>query len=278
MHIFPNNKVYIGLTGISIEDRWKNGKGYNTQSLIKYAILKYGWENVKHEILEVGLTKNEAIQSEIFYIKKYKSNDREFGYNISLGGEGAGMHSEESKAKMSRSRKGRKASQETREKMSKSFKGHPVPAEARKKMSDSKKGIPHPREESCKKPVLQYDISTGEFIKRYSSINEASIELGIQRGHIGECVQRKRRQSGNSVWVYESEIKNGVDVNAIIEKSQKNSLFKPVGMFDPNGNVVKHFSHTKSASLFLGVSECTIRRYIKSNIVLSEGDTLAYAI
>ena len=48
-HTFPNNKVYIGITSQSVSRRWRNGEGYrNKQQLIYRAILKYGWDNIKH--------------------------------------------------------------------------------------------------------------------------------------------------------------------------------------------------------------------------------------
>lgn len=56
-HTFPNGKVYIGMTSRKPKDRWHNGKGYKTQSLIHKAIQEYGWNNVKHEILFENLTK-----------------------------------------------------------------------------------------------------------------------------------------------------------------------------------------------------------------------------
>ena len=39
-----------------------------------YAILKYGWLNVHHEILRDNLTVEEANNLEKYYIKYYKSN------------------------------------------------------------------------------------------------------------------------------------------------------------------------------------------------------------
>ena len=44
MHVFPNDKVYVGITCTSLEFRWgKNGYKYNTQQLMRRAIQKYGW-------------------------------------------------------------------------------------------------------------------------------------------------------------------------------------------------------------------------------------------
>ena len=41
-HIFPNNKVYIGVTCQKPEYRWRNGKGYHMMWLEDYKKLKGG--------------------------------------------------------------------------------------------------------------------------------------------------------------------------------------------------------------------------------------------
>ena len=87
MHISPSNKKYIGITSLKPEYRWKKGEGYRTQTVFYRAIQKYGWNNIQHEILEEGLTRDEACMREIYYIDKYKTTDRNFGYNISIGGD-----------------------------------------------------------------------------------------------------------------------------------------------------------------------------------------------
>jgi predicted GIY-YIG superfamily endonuclease len=56
MHTFPDNKVYIGITRQSLSQRWgKDGYGYQKQPVYN-AIKKYGWDNIKHELVEDGLT------------------------------------------------------------------------------------------------------------------------------------------------------------------------------------------------------------------------------
>ena len=57
-HIFPNGKSYIGITSKKPNQRWENGKGYSKtgQNAIYNAIKKYGWDNIKHEILFDNLT------------------------------------------------------------------------------------------------------------------------------------------------------------------------------------------------------------------------------
>lgn len=106
-HTAPSNKVYIGITSQDPMLRWNNGLGYRNQKKFYSAIQKYGWDNIKHEILYSGLSKEDACQKEIELIAKYDSINN--GYNVSVGGEcGASgvVRSEETKKKMSESKKG----------------------------------------------------------------------------------------------------------------------------------------------------------------------------
>ena len=57
-HILPNNKIYIGITSKEPFLRWK--WGYRHNSYFLNAIKKYGWQNIKHEILFINLTKRRS--------------------------------------------------------------------------------------------------------------------------------------------------------------------------------------------------------------------------
>lgn len=119
-HIFPNGKRYIGVTKQSVNKRWGNGNGYKDCPKVYGAIQKYGWENVKHNILYEGLTKTEAESKEIELIAFY--NTTKEGYNIEYGGNVVGTHSEETKRKISEGNKGKKkgpCSEERKRKLSK---------------------------------------------------------------------------------------------------------------------------------------------------------------
>lgn len=83
-HIFPNGKKYIGIS-CDAEKRWRNGKGYETQPKIARAINKYGWENVKHDIIIDGISKEQAETLERYLIAELKTIDH--GYNTSTGGD-----------------------------------------------------------------------------------------------------------------------------------------------------------------------------------------------
>ena len=100
MHTSPSGKVYIGITRTSPEKRWrKNGCGYKKQKYFWRAIQKYGWDNFEHEILHENLTKEEAEQIEINLIAYYKSDQRDYGYNVEHGGNSTGKISDETRKK-----------------------------------------------------------------------------------------------------------------------------------------------------------------------------------
>lgn len=111
-----NGKVYIGITSKKPEERWRNGLGYMSQGYIWNAIKKYGWDSFKSEIILSKLTEEEAYSKEIELISFYKSNDSNFGYNLSSGGENVHLgckHSEETKIKMSNNHADFKGSKST---------------------------------------------------------------------------------------------------------------------------------------------------------------------
>lgn len=80
------DKYYVGMTG-NLNKRWSyDGKNYKQCPIFYKAIKKYGWDNIKHEVLESNLSKIEAQDLEIYYIEKYKSLNFQNGYNVCLGG------------------------------------------------------------------------------------------------------------------------------------------------------------------------------------------------
>lgn len=189
MHTCPNNKVYIGITGQVPTKRWGNGTKYINNNHFCNAIKKYGWENIKHEILYQNLTKEEAESKEIELIKKYKSNDSKFGYNKSTGGEIASLgckRSKETKIKLSLSNKGKKRTKKQCDNI--------------KQMCRQKNG----------KSVISYEenfIDLGCcFVERcsyrkYNSIGQASEKTGISKNTIRQSCKYKRRGNNRS-WRY----------------------------------------------------------------------------
>jgi len=59
-HICPDGMVYIGITN-NIEDRWENnGIKYHDNKVFTDAIKKFGWENIKHEIIAFNVSEEDA--------------------------------------------------------------------------------------------------------------------------------------------------------------------------------------------------------------------------
>lgn len=81
-----NGMVYVGIS-TDPEKRWRRGQGYRRNAHFWSAIQKYGWDGFYHLIVRTGLTINEAYELEKRYIYLMRSNQREFGYNKSIGGD-----------------------------------------------------------------------------------------------------------------------------------------------------------------------------------------------
>lgn len=102
-----NGKKYIGITSKNPPElRWENGFGYRRQIRFWNAIQKYGWDGFDHKILFNNLTLDEANHKEVELIAFYKSAQRDYGYNIDLGGNAMCGLSEEVKRKLSISHTG----------------------------------------------------------------------------------------------------------------------------------------------------------------------------
>ena len=209
MHVFPNKKKYIGITCTKPEKRWgKNGNGYKTQFVYR-AINKYGWNNIEHKILYKNLTEKEAKQKEITLIEKYNTNDLNKGYNISLGGEGTNGFtlSEETKQKMSESRKGEKSSwygrhhtEESKKKISDFRKNTHLTKETKQKISNTLRTkyskIDHPnkgRNHPSIKPIIC--ITTKRF---FYTTKEGAKYYNLDPSSLTKCCKGKIKSCGKS--------------------------------------------------------------------------------
>lgn len=85
-HTSPSGKLYIGITSKEPKKRWgKNGIHYKGQAFYN-AIVKYGWDNIEHEVICNNITEFEAKEMEKELIKKFNSMDWRYGYNCTRGG------------------------------------------------------------------------------------------------------------------------------------------------------------------------------------------------
>lgn len=205
-HTFPNQKVYIGITCCEPRLRWRNGLGYNNQPIMRNAIKKYGWENIKHEIVAENLTKEEACNEEVRLIALYDSTNTMHGYNVTTGGEHYEM-TESHKLKISRANKGKpshlkgkKMSESRKRKIGLSNKGKKRTEEQRRKQSEYMKSIdlnggknPRARKVRCIENGIIFDCVT-----------DASVWAGVSRGSVTDALNGRSHTSANYHWEYVS--------------------------------------------------------------------------
>lgn len=80
-HTVPNGKMYVGITKLKPLQRWAGGFGYSQNKLFFPDIVKYGWDNIAHEVLYENLNRYSAERIEAELIKTYNLTDCNFGYN-----------------------------------------------------------------------------------------------------------------------------------------------------------------------------------------------------
>ena len=212
-HTCPNGKTYFGITSRSTSERWRNGEGYKGNSYFYRAIKKYGWENIKHEIVISGISRADACAVERMLICSYKSNNCRHGYNLTSGGERGAVMSDESRKKLSKANAGKTVSESAKAKMRANHydctgannpnfgkKWTPEQIAIRQAHRVYAKGA----ENKSSKPILQ-KTRDGEIVKRWPSIREAGRVHNITG--IKNCLNGKYKQSHGFVWEY--EVQNG---------------------------------------------------------------------
>lgn len=202
IHLFPNNKVYIGITKQKPKRRWNNGQGYKNNQYMTNAIMKYGWDNVIHKILYTNLKKEEAEEIEIKLIKEYKADNKRYGYNIEYGGCHNGKTSEITRKRISEANKGKHNSPKTEFK-----KGHItiITEEIKQKISEKNKGKHASVRTEFKKghkPLNVRKVLCIESDVVYDTIKKASEDTNVMACHISQVCNGKRKSAGKLHWKF----------------------------------------------------------------------------
>ena len=251
-----NGKRYFGITKQEVEKRWANGKGYSYNEHFTNAINKYGWDEFEHIVIARGLTEEEAKWLEIELIREWNTSNREYGYNISLGGE-SGNCSEETRKKMSESAKGKKMSEEARKKMSEARKGKTSPMygkkhteEARKKMSENHANVKGKNSPSAKR------IYCIELDKYFDSIVEASEYIGCTKGNISNVLSpnKNNKIAKGYHWLYAEDV-NKENINRVMSE-EYNTRDNAIKIYCVE--LDKYFYTIKEASEYVGCSHGNI--------------------
>jgi group I intron endonuclease len=160
-----NSKIYIG-SSVSIDNRWnvhryELRRNKHHSKYLQRTWNKYGEESFVFELIE-EVEVELLLEREQHYLDTLRPWDRNIGFNsCRMAGNTLGRKaSEETKRKMSESRKGRVSpmkgktfSEESRRKISESLKGRKHSEETKRKMSETKKG--KPRSEETKRKISE---------------------------------------------------------------------------------------------------------------------------
>ena len=222
----PSGKIYIGKT---VDEKARKGKHKQDSKRLKTyfarAILKYGFENFKYEVIikfspTLDIEKLDRVLNKLEqrYIKLYNSCNKDIGYNLTKGGEGACgyTHTKEALEKMRIASTGKKHTEETKAYISKCAKELGQDPEIRKLRSEvvkenHRKGLYKNNHRTLKtrKQVFKYSLEK-EFLGKFDSISAAAktIETGTLKtrcNRISEVCNGHRKTSYNFIWSF-SEI------------------------------------------------------------------------
>ncbi len=305
MHITPNNKYYIGITRqYPVEKRWKNGLGYKSQYFYR-AIQKYGWDNIKHIIVANKLTCDEAKQMEQQLIVKHKSNFREYGYNLTSGGDNHDCPvTEETRLKIKLGNstpiyqfdmdynfiKEYSGIREAQKELGLSSKSGIIQSCSLQLVSSYgyiwryKKDVIDPMDKSCipkrlekriQKPIYQINIQTREYII-WENISSAVEKTGFNYQDIYSCCKNRIKSYHGYKWKFCDDIIN-IEKYILDDNNFKNTNGKSVYQYDLNNNLIQFFTSISEASRILHLNRKSIARACNDDIGYYGGFIWKYA-
>ena len=199
-----NGMKYYGTSGTRLQCM---RTGHNGSTYIKScrrfgdAIQEYGWSNFKYEVVEDGLTKEEAFEREKHWIE-YDNTMWPNGYNLEGGGKQGHIVHMETRKRHEVLLKGHITTEETKEKIRQANTGKKRSEDTCRKIGESKKGV-FINDPKRSKAVCQF-TKDGQFIKEYPSISEASRQTGIKDIHISMVCRNipTHNTAGGFIWKY----------------------------------------------------------------------------
>ena len=220
-----NGKMYFGITcSNNPKRRWRGGSGYKACPYFSAAIEKYGWDGFKHEVIETGLTKDEASEAERLAISFFDTDKKEKGYNVQPGGISVGGMSDEGKASLRTNNIGLNANKQ--------------------------------------RPVVAFDLD-GNKLGEFPLISFAAQHFGIKRGTLINHLRKPRGTCSGMIFKYAEDVV-GLDRlpdEAIKQALYKKPISgcdsfsaKSVVVFDyDTGKRIAEFGTVNDASSFCGV-------------------------
>lgn len=286
-----NNKVYIGLSS-NLEQRIKAHiskltHGTHTNKHLQAAWDLYGENSFTFDIIEYCDDVNMLKEREIFYISKYKSDNREYGFNNTAGGDGLNYCTDEVREKLSISKTKKSVVRfdlygnyidEYRNVMfaTKAVNGNYASIRAccdkRSGYKTSSNSIWMYKDDylqngldlsqyknmqgiACSKEVIQYD-KNGNYIATFESAHDVERKIGISFKLVSAVCTGAKSVSHGYVFRYKGDPFNKYAVKDNIQKS--------VDQFDLDGNLVKTYESIAQASRDLNVNGTAISKAVNN--------------
>ncbi len=247
-----NGKVYIGLTKNPVKWRWHshlysafNKETENYDVLFHRAIRKYGIDAFIVETIEE--CKNAVLpEREQYWIAHYNSSDGNFGYNMTLGGEGRAKYTDEEI--MALWNDGYSASEIarlipksiTRNTVRGRLLGMGVSQD--EILRRGAEGIRRAKE----KLIYQYSKEDGAFIQTFYSATYASKVVGCNLSNINGAANGAIKSAGGYLWSYEKHDRIS------IPKNQRG--FTLVGKYSVDGILVEAYVSVTAAAKVNAIS------------------------
>ena len=265
-HVSKDGKRYIGITSQKVTVRWRHGNGYAKNIHFYRSIQKYGWESFEHNILAENINEEQAKTLEKELIKKYKTTDPKYGYNVTRGGDTRQPCPDYVRELISQKNKGKPKSEETKLKISKAKKGvkrGPMSKEQKEKISKSLIGNKRALgKHNNTKAVAMCDMSCN-ILKIYKSAVEAGQDNGFCNSGIGAACKENSRNNGlentkyggvyaGYKWFFVDNNGNIVNNNHGHKDNGRNS---PLAQYDLQGNKLNEFGKFKDAESVPGISK-----------------------
>lgn len=264
-----NQKVYIGYTTRTMEERWKqhiscaynpNTKDGSYEHALKRAIRKYGVSNFSIEQLESSDNKEYLSEREKYWIQYYNSctmSPNGYGYNLTFGGDGGnGLYKPIYRIDISTGTIEKEFTSETeaiKEDYNTSIANvvnHPYkPLTANGKTYMEKSIVDTMTHDELidylynrYNFICQYD-SNGKLIAYYPSIDDAAAQTGIGKATIINALCNARKHGGKYQWCY---YKNK-------ESKEHHRIFnfngeKAVLQLDKDNNLIGRYTSIKEAA------------------------------
>lgn len=234
-----NKKVYIGQTRYE-KSRICNHKNpkVSDNTLFHNAIRKYGWENFEYKVLfrincnniqDLNITLN---SKEKVAIKYFNSCNRDYGYNMTLGGDSF--------------IEGKHITQELRDKRS-------IITKTRFSIEENKNYL--------YKPVVQLDLN-GNLIKEWKGSKFITEELGISKDSIKNCCKGKYSSVYGYIFLWKNDYdKFIIENNLIIEISERLKKIEKfhVLQLSIDGNTIREWDSISQASSELNIKKKLIK-------------------